>query len=160
ELVHLLGATTLAQDTRDLLLARLSTLDGAAWRETFLADELPRFSTFRQRDFFDFLAEIGCRDCFDQALDPTGSRIVRENAASQLRPSLGREPYEQALADPSARVRRLAASRLEPTLGRDLIDRAARDENEKVRETVAERFGVTMDSSTDHSTRPRLAGAS
>lgn len=139
ELVHLLGSTELDPATRETLRARLEDGTGAEWRRTFVRETVPRLSTFRQRDFFDFLAEIGCASCLEPVLDADAfSRVVRENVASQLRPGLGREIYETALSDPAPRVRWLAATRLHPSLGADLLDRAAADPDERVRATVAE----------------------
>lgn len=143
ELVHLLGSTELAPDTRTRLRNRLAEGDAADWRRRFMSEDLPSLSTFRQRDFFDFLAEVGCAECFDGIFDFEGSeghrvadRVLRENAASQLRPVLGRDLYERALSDRSARVRWLAATRIDHSLGPEILDLARGDEDERVREAA------------------------
>lgn len=140
ELVHLLGSTELDPDTRTRLRHRLTGEEGSAWRARFIKETVPDLSTFRQRDFFDFAAEIACDPCFDGIFsadpDERGARVVRENAASQLRPGLGRDLYERALTDTSPRVRWLAATRLDESLGPEILDLARRDDDERVREAV------------------------
>ncbi|MDA8019767.1 MAG: HEAT repeat domain-containing protein [Thermoanaerobaculia bacterium] len=140
ELVHLLGSTELDPDTRTRLRRRLTEGGGVIWREHFMSQTLPELSTFRQRDFFDFLAEVSCASCFEGlfSADPShrAERVIRENAASQLRPDLGRDLYERALTDPSPRVRWLAATRLAPSLGPEVLDLARQDPDERVREAV------------------------
>ncbi|MCG8459985.1 MAG: hypothetical protein MI919_27200 [Holophagales bacterium] len=140
ELVHLLGSTPVDDATRERLAARLESPSGRAFRSAFFDQDLPRLSTFRQRDFFDFLAEVRCRECFEPAFATGARRVLRENAASQLRPSLGRALYARALADPSPRVRLLAASRLEPALGRDLYEPLLVDPDPRVREMARTRL--------------------
>ena len=140
ELVHLLGSTELDPNTRTRLRHRLTDEKGEAWRQSFMEETLPQLSTFRQRDFFDFAAEVVCEQCFDGIFsadpDRRSPRVVRENAASQLRPGLGRDLYERALTDTSPRVRWLAATRLDSSLGPEVLDLARRDDDERVRDAV------------------------
>ncbi|MEM9596714.1 MAG: HEAT repeat domain-containing protein [Acidobacteriota bacterium] len=140
ELVHLLGSLQLDGATRDRIRRRLADAEAVAWRRDFMGEPLRAMSTFRQRDFFDFFAEVGFTPAFEDALHSDLPRVLRENAASQLRPSLGRRLYERSLGDPSPRVRLLAASRLEPELGVDLLEQAARDDDDRVRASVRDRF--------------------
>lgn len=142
ELTHLLGATEIDDATRERLHARLTSEEGTAWRYAFSQRTLGRLSTFRQRDFYDFLSRIGCQPCFEEVLRSGIPRVTRENAASQLRPRLGRELYEKALADRSPRVRLLAASRLQKTLGMDLFEKALADPDERVRKAAAEQLAA------------------
>ncbi|MEM6793403.1 MAG: hypothetical protein AAF725_05445 [Acidobacteriota bacterium] len=133
ELVHLLGATDIVDEaTRDRLRQTQIRPEGTAWRRAFYERTLRGLSTFRQRDFYDFLSTIGCRPCFREVLTPETPRQLRENAASQLRPRLGPEIYRLALGDTSARVRRLAASRLAPGLPPELADLALGDADARV----------------------------
>ena len=138
ELVHLLGATEVDAETRARLRAKQESPEGATWRQSFTDRTLAGLSSFRQRDFYDFLSQIGCAPCFEEIFRPDVPQPRRENAASQLRPRLGRAIYRLALEDPSARVRLLAASRLEPSLGDDLYALANRDADERVRRAAAE----------------------
>ena len=138
ELIHLLGSVATTPEVRGRLLHRMESEAGKLWRHHVGQDLLPRLSTFRQRDYFDFLAEIGCTSCFEGIFSPEVPRVLRENAASQLKPRLGRALYETAISDPSPRVRRLVTSKIGPG-DRDLLRRAAEDDNEKVREAALRR---------------------
>ncbi len=139
ELIHMLGAVEATPEARLRLRQRMESEAGSTWRSHVAADILPRLSTFRQRDYFDFLSEIGCRACFDGLFNPDTPRVMRENAASRLKPRLGRFLFEQALADPSPRVRRLAASQL-GLEWEDLLSRASKDDDPKVREAALKRW--------------------
>ncbi|MEM1178974.1 MAG: hypothetical protein AAGM22_11565 [Acidobacteriota bacterium] len=138
ELVHLLGATEVDGETRRKLREQQQSDAGTAWRRHFTAGTLAGLSSFRQRDFYDFLSEIGCDTCFAEVFADGVPQPRRENAASQLRPRLGPEIYRMALGDPSPRVRLLAASRLTPTLGEDLYAMAAGDSDPRVPKAAAE----------------------
>ncbi len=91
ELVHFLGGLKLDEAARENLRTNLSEEPGAGWLKTYLATNLAGISSARQRDLFDFFAEISCADCFRLLPQDPASWIVRENAASRLRPELGRE---------------------------------------------------------------------
>ena len=139
ELIHMLGAVEASPETRFRLLQRMESEAGAAWRHHVAQEILHRLSTFRQRDYYDFLAEIGCASCFEGLFSTETPRVLRENAASQLKPRLGKALYEQALADPSPRVRRLAASQLSLEW-EDLLSRMSKDEHPQVREAALNRW--------------------
>ena len=139
ELIHMLGSVEATAEARLRLRQRMESEAGATWRAHVTADILPRLSTFRQRDYFDFLAEIGCQSCFAGLFNPDTPRVMRENAASRLKPRLGRDLFEQALGDPSPRVRRLAVSQL-GLEWEDLLSRTSKDEDPKVREAALKRW--------------------
>ncbi|MEO1369480.1 MAG: hypothetical protein AAFX50_20060, partial [Acidobacteriota bacterium] len=143
ELVHLLGATEVDDGTRLRLLAQQESPEGTAWRRAFTEGTLSGLSSFRQRDFYDFLSQIGCAPCFDEVFADGTPQPRRENAASQLRPRLGTDIYRKALSDPSPRVRLLAASRLAPTLGDELYAAAAADADPRVVEAAAKARATT-----------------
>lgn len=145
ELIHMLGNVPAPEAVRARLRDRMESEAGQAWRRKIAQTTLPRLSTFRQRSFFEFLGEIGCEPCFEQAFDPATPRLLRENAAAGLHPRLGREVYERALADKSARVRRLATSRIGLELGEDLFVRMSRDADPKVQAAAQKYWRRALD---------------
>jgi hypothetical protein len=135
ELVHQLGSIELReQDRRELddwLTANTARVDD------FIHGPLRAYSTFRQRDFFGFLARAGCVPCFVNVFKPDRSPLLRQNAAASLAPELGSSPYRWALDDGDPRVRRAAAEQLDRSLAPDLFDRVRRDPDPSVRAVVA-----------------------
>ncbi len=112
ELAHRLGGITFTEEDGGKLRAWLLEQGNRATLEHFLFQgPLLSLSTFRQRDFFAFLANIGCVSCLENVFRPETPSILRENAASRLRPELGEELFRRALTDPDPRVREEAAKR-------------------------------------------------
>ncbi len=144
ELVHFLGGLKLEDSARESLRLSLSSEPGAGWLKNYLATKIQGISSSRQRDLFDFFAEVGCAECF-AALpkDPEGW-ILRENAASRLRTELGHELFASFFADPVARIRRAVVPKLDPIRDLDLLERALQDSDEKVAQLAAERLAPPM----------------
>ncbi|HVR30743.1 MAG TPA: hypothetical protein VMS86_14570 [Thermoanaerobaculia bacterium] len=136
ELVHRLGGIELREQDRGgvdaWLVANLGRVEG------FIHGPLRGYSTFRQRDFFRFLARAGCAPCFASVFRPEVSALLRQNAASSLEPKAGSRVYRWALEDGDARVRRAAAQRLDASLEPGLYDLVRRDPDPSVREATAE----------------------
>jgi hypothetical protein len=133
ELVLLLGDLALSDEQREKLRLRLESEPTSTWLRAFVPGTLPGISSSRQRAFFDFLAATGCAACFAAIPDEPGAWILRENAASRLRPELGRDLLQRFLADAVPRVRREAIQHLDPKRDRDLLQAARADQDEQVR---------------------------
>lgn len=142
ELVHFLGGLKLDEASRERLRVHLSEEPGAGWMKHYLATSLAGISSARQRDLFDFFAEIGCADCFRLLPQDPASWIVRENAASRLRPALGQELLASFLADPVARVRRAVVDKLDPLRDRELLRSALGDSDGEVRRIAGEKLAA------------------
>ena len=142
ELVHFLGGLKLEAAARESLKKRLTEEPGAGWLKTYLATKLEGISSARQRDLFDFFAEIGCADCFKALPQDPASWILRENAASRLRPELGHDLLASFFADPVGRVRRAVVEKMEPVRDRDLLQKALQDPDQKVQELAAGRLAA------------------
>lgn len=137
ELVHRLGRIAFTENDRATLGTWLRQEPNADRLRTFQGLPLLHLSTFRQQDFFRFLANLGCADCFRQALAPEQPSILRENAVRNLRPILGAEPYLRALDDPDRRIRYLAAQTLGPDSPLEARRRAFTDPDPVLRDLAA-----------------------
>lgn len=159
ELLHRLGAIAF----RDEDAARLRDIlhQDEGWRRllTFQARDLLSLSTFRQQDFYNFLAAIACGDCLATTFRDGHPSLLRENAARALRPRVGPEIYGLALADTHPRVRAAAARNLTPELGPQLIARALADPDPTVRQ-AAEAALAQAAASEAKPTSPESAGES
>jgi hypothetical protein len=117
ELVHRLGTITFREIDRIELRAWIKAPQHWQILQDFLQGPLLTMSSWRQRDFFAFLANVGCTRCLELAFADGVASILRENAASRFVPELGEGLYRRALADADPRVRAAAAERLGPELG-------------------------------------------
>jgi hypothetical protein len=135
ELVHRLGTVELRDEDRGALDDWLTANQSRV--ESFIAGPLASYSTFRQRDFFGFLARAGCTPCFARVFRPESAVKLRENAAASLHPLLGAPAYRWALDDGDPRVRRAAAKRLDASLDPALHELARRDPDPSVRAAVS-----------------------
>lgn len=142
ELVHFLGGLKLDDTQRESLRRYLSEEPGAGWLKSYLTTKLQGISSSRQRDLFDFFAEIGCADCFESLPQDPASWIVRENAASRLRPELGQELLATFFADPAARVRRAVVEKLDPQRDQALLQAALADTDEQVKQLAGAKLAV------------------
>jgi hypothetical protein len=142
ELVHFLGGLTLNEEQRESLRKNLTEEPGAGWLKNYLASKLQAISSSRQRDLFDFFAEISCADCFRALPQDPASWILRENAASRLRPELGGELLAAFFADPVARVRRAVVEKLDPARDGFLLERALEDPDEQVKQIASQRLAA------------------
>lgn len=134
ELVHRLGNIRFTELHSTELRVWLQSPDSWERLQSFIHGPLLALSTFRQQDFFAFLANIDCSACLAPILDPKSSpSLLRENAARRLKPSFGPALYRQALRDPDPHVRRAAATRLGPGSSFDLARLALADEDPEVR---------------------------
>lgn len=134
ELVHRLGTIDFAESDRAGVRDWLA--EEMHWQrfQEFVHGPLLTLSTFRQRSFFAFLAAVDCGECLRPLLlDPSLPSLVRENAASQLRPAVGSDVYLLALADPEPRVRRATVEQLDLRLEARVFEKALRDEDGEVR---------------------------
>lgn len=140
ELVHRLGRIAFAEIDQIELRAWLH--GEPQWERfwSFVRGPLLDLSTFRQRDLFAFLASLECRDCFHRIFTGELPAILRENAASQLRPSLGEAVYGLALKDPHPRVRHHAAERISRSMDRDLLLAASHHADPEVRRLAVDKL--------------------
>ncbi len=144
ELVHRLGTIAFAEIDRIELRAWLYSDEGWSQLEDFFGVSMRNLSTFRQKDFFSFLANIHCSRCLELVFDDGYPSLLRENAAGRFVAALGPDLYRRALADADPRVRLAAARRLDPALGWDVILEAAANEDPDVRREVWKRFGAVF----------------
>lgn len=144
ELAHRLGRIEWTETDRLALQTWLDQEPHATKLREFLGPPLLRMSTFRQQDFFHFLASLGCTSCFAQILSPDRPSILRENAVRNLRPSLGAEPYLLAFEDPDRRIRYLAADRLGPDSPLDARRRAFSDPDPELRNRAAAALAASL----------------
>lgn len=142
ELVHFLGGLKLDDTQRENLRRNLTEEPGAGWLKSYLAGKLQAISSSRQRDLFDFFAEISCAECFRALPQDPASWILRENAASRLRPELGGELLAAFFADPVARVRRAVVEKLDPLRDGFLLERALEDPDEQVKQIASQRLAA------------------
>ena len=143
ELVHFLGGLKLEPEAKQSLKKGLVEEPGASWLRTYLTSKIQGISSSRQRDFFDFFAEIGCAECFAHLPQKPESWILRENAASRLRPELGQDLLARFFADPVGRVRRAVVEKMDPVRDRTLLEKALLDTDEKVRQLASEQLAKT-----------------
>jgi hypothetical protein len=138
ELVHRLGGVELLEADRGELGDWLRA--NAARVESFIQGPLRSYSSFRQRDFFRFLARAGCSPCFASVFQASSSggapALLRENAAASLVPAVGSGPYRWALLDEDPRVRRAAAKRIDGSLDPALVELVRRDPDASVRDVT------------------------
>ena len=144
ELVHFLGGLTLDEAQRESLRKNLTEEPGAGWLKNYLASKLQAISSSRQRDLFDFFAEISCADCFKALPQDPGSWILRENAASRLRPELGADLLAAFFADPVARVRRAVVEKLDPLRDGYLLEQALEDADDQVRQIAGQKLAAAQ----------------
>lgn len=142
ELVHFLGGLKLDEAQRESLRKYLTEEPGAGWMKSYLASKLHTISSSRQRDLFDFFAEISCTDCFKALPQDPASWILRENAASRLRPELGQELLAAFFADPVARVRRAVVEKLDPKRDYSLLEAALVDDDEQVKQLAGAKLAA------------------
>lgn len=133
ELIHRLGRIRILPEDQAAIRAWLAEDDREEWLANFRRRSLLHLSTFRQRDFFSFLASAGLDEALGETFSGESPSILRENAALGLHPTVDPRLFEMALSDRSSRVRRAAAGRLAPTLPTELLQRAVNDDDPDVR---------------------------
>lgn len=136
ELIHRLGRIQILPEDQAAIRDWLNDETKQQWLETFRQASLLHLSTFRQRDFFTFLANASLDDTLIKVFALETPSILRENAASGLHPGVGAEVFELALDDPSPRVRRAAATRIGPNLPSELLRKVAEDPDLDVRQAA------------------------
>lgn len=149
ELVHRLGRITFTPEDARNLREWIRMEDRWPKLLDFQRAPMLGMSTFRQQDFYRFLANAECGDCMATAFTPERPSLLRENAARALVPRLGREVYRLALSDSHPRVRAEAARRWHPDVGDDLLRRALADPDPSVRQAASEAASADIEPTED-----------